>query len=301
MSLYILIAILAYLLFAITGIADKFLLSGAIRHPITYAFLVGILSPIVIILAPFGFHIITGQVLFFALLGGFCFTYALFFFYSAIQQGSASRILPIEGGLVPVLTFVLAFFIVGEKLDSNQIVAFVLLVLGSILISIKKVEGKWQPLALRNAIIAAFFFALALTLYKYTYNHTNFISGLIWNRLGLGLGALSFLLLPYSRNIILSSWKEKSSLSKSKNPIVFVGNFLAGSTGSLLQSYAIFLGSVVIVNAMQGVQFVFLLILTTIFSVYFPKILKEDIAKAVLFQKILAIVLISAGLVLLST
>ena len=57
--------------------------------------------------------------------------------------------------------------------------------------------------------------------------------------------------------------------------------------------------SVTIVNAMQGTQYAFLLILTLFLSRYFPSVLKEKASGPILLQKILAIVLISCGLIVL--
>jgi len=56
------------------------------------------------------------------------------------------------------------------------------------------------------------------------------------------------------------------------------------------------LGSATFVNAMQGVQFVFLLGLVVLLSKKFPAILEEELTREVLLQKILAIGLIICGL-----
>ena len=55
-----------------------------------------------------------------------------------------------------------------------------------------------------------------------------------------------------------------------------------------------------LINALGGVQYVFLIILATLFFFKFPEILKEEISRKVLLQKTLAIWLIVAGLALLS-
>lgn len=296
MSEYIIYALIAYLLFAITGIFDKFLLSKVIAKPVVYAFYVGLLSSIVLVLAPLGLKVLAIKDLLIALLAGVFFTYALLFFYSAIQQTSISRVLPIEGGFVPLFTLVISYLVVGERLDQNELWAFGFLVCGSVLISFKKIEGRWQSRALKDALIAALFFAASLSIMKYVYLQTNFISGLIWTRLGLTAGALSFLLSPTARTSIFSAPKD----TQKKNKGLFFVNLITGSSGGLLQSYAISIGSVAIVSAMQGIQFAFLLILTIALSLYFPKVLKEDITGKILAQKIAAVVLIAGGLILLS-
>jgi hypothetical protein len=54
------------------------------------------------------------------------------------------------------------------------------------------------------------------------------------------------------------------------------------------------------INALQGVQYVFLLIFAIILSFKLPKILKEEISREIIFQKVAAILLIGAGLILIA-
>ena len=311
--MWIFLAMGAYFLFAINGVTDKFLLTKAIKHPIAYAFYVGITGPFTFLLSLIG---VLGSLLHFgflqnqfslqflsinntliAILGGICFPLALFFSYKAIQQTTVSRILPIQGGLVPFFTLLLAYFILAERLSEKQIFAFIFLVLGAVLISFKKKHGEWQALALGNALISSFLFALSFTLQKYVFNHVNFASGLIWTRLGFFITAVSFLAFPKARHYIFNAPKETST----GNKFVYLGARLSGGLSGLLQNSAIKMGSVTLVNALQGTQYAFLLIMTSVLSLKYPKILKEHISGQTITQKIVSIVLISAGLLILAT
>ncbi len=296
MTAWILIAIIAYILLAINGVADKFLLTKAVGDPGVYAFYVGTSSLSVLFLVPFGIHALSPQNYLIAGLAGMSFTFALYFFYSSIQRASISRILPIEGGLVPFFTLILAYVTGIDSLSHLQLLAFALLVIGAVLIDFKKTKTGWHPLAWRDMVLAAFLFAVSFILTKYIYNETNFISGLIWTRLGLVLGAFLLLLSTRTRHGILAAPAQTSK----RNKFLFYSSHASGALGSLLQNYAIALGSVVIVNALQGVQFIFVLLLSVVFSQFYPKILKEDITKSILVQKIAAIILVTAGLVLLN-
>ncbi|MCX6797172.1 MAG: hypothetical protein NTX98_01700, partial [Candidatus Doudnabacteria bacterium] len=51
--MWIFLSIGAYFLLALNGVADKFLLSKAIKHPIAYAFYVGITGPLTLLLLLF--------------------------------------------------------------------------------------------------------------------------------------------------------------------------------------------------------------------------------------------------------
>ncbi len=293
--MFIWIAITAYLLFALNAVVDKFLLTKAVKHPIAYAFYIGITGPLTWLLIPFGLKFLSFADLLIAIVGGGSFIIALYFLYRATQETSISRLLPIEGGFVPVFTLILAYFLLGERLTSFQLLAFVFLVAGAVTISFKQEDGAWHPQALKNSLIAAFLFALSFTLTKYIFDQTNFVSGLIWTRLGFLLVALSFLIPPKSRRHIMRVPRETTG----GNKVLYYGARVSGGTAGLLQNYAIAIGSVTIVNALQGTQYAFLLILTILLSKYFPKILKEKISAAILLQKILAIMFITLGLILL--
>lgn len=308
MFLWLFLAIGAYFLLALNGISDKFLLTKAIKHPVAYAFYAGVTGPLTFLLSLLGLlgsflHVsfLTSEFnLKFlslgntavAILGGVCFPLALYFSYKAIQQTSISRILPIQGGLVPFFTLLLAYVILGERLTPNQMFAFIFLVAGAVLISFKKKHGEWHALAMGNAIISAFLFAVSLTLEKYVFNHVNFGSGLIWTRLGFFVSSVSFLIPRRSRRYIFNAPKETST----GNKFVYLGTRISGGLSGLMQNYAIKIGSVTLVNALQGTQYAFLLIMASVLSVKFPKILKEDVSSQKLFQKIIAILLISFGL-----
>ncbi len=296
MSFYLIIAIIAYSLYAINGVIDKFLLSKAVRSPAVYAFYIGVTGPLTFVLAPFGLKFLSFPNLLIAILGGASFIWALFFLYRATQQTSISRILPIEGGLVPVFTLGFAYFILGERLLDSQLLAFIFLVVGAVIISLRQDKTGWHAKAFGNAVIAASLFALSFVLTKYTYDNSNFISGLVWTRLGFFVVALTFLIPKSVRHGIFNAPKQTTK----GNIYLYYGARVTGMLSGFLQNYAISLGSVTIVNAMQGTQYALLLIGTIMLSKYYPQILKEKINRRVLAQKILAILLITIGLVFLT-
>lgn len=289
-------AVLAYLLLALNGIFDKFLLSKAVKAPAAFAFWASIFAPLIVVLAPFGLMPLSFWHLIIALLAGFAFSYATYFLYKGIQETSISRIMPIEGGLVPLFTLIVAYFVLNERLTGSQLLAFVFLVIGAVLISIRKEESSWKPKALGNATLAALLFALSFVFTKMIYDVSNFATGMIWTRAGVFLAALSLLINPRFRREIRRAPKE----TEKKHIGIYYGSRVIGVIGGWLQNFAISIGSVTIVNALQGTQFAFLLIISTFLSVYFPRIIKEKLAPSTIIQKLFAIVLITIGLYLLS-
>ena len=84
-----------------------------------------------------------------------------------------------------------------------------------------------------------------------------------------------------------------------KEGAVFIGNQCLGAVGFFLLNYAISLASVTLVNALQGVQYAFILLFVVLAAKWNPKLLKERITPMIITEKIFAIILIGEGLVLL--
>ena len=296
MPSYVVFALLAYLLLALHGVVDKFLLNSAIRRPIAYTFYSGTTTIFVLLLAPFGLQMLSLANIIVSFIVGGSFLFATYYLYAAIQKSSVSRILPIQGGLVPIFTYLFSYVMLGDTLNITQTYAFALLCLGSILLALKNDDiGRWRIPAFKEALSAAILFALSLVLSKYIFNVSNLVTGLVWSRVGMFAFAMSFLLFRANREAIFKTPHEAGK----KNALLFYFVRLIGALAGLLQNYAISIGSVVIVNALQGFQFAFILILTSWLSIYFPRVLKETMTKKILMLKIAAIILIASGLLLL--
>ncbi len=284
-----------YFLLAFTGVADKFLVSKVVKQPIAYAFFTAITGPFSLILIPFGVKVLSPHDFGVALLSGVFFIAGVYHSYAAISQSSVSRVIPIQGGFMPLFSFLFAFLILGERLTWFQTLGFLFLVAGGVLISIRRVNGIWTTKALAYAVISAGCFALSSVLAKYTFDHSNFISGMVWTRLGFVLPIPFILYFKRNREAIFNAPKEAGV----RNVALYYSSRATGSVGGFLQNYAVSLGSVSVVNALQGLQFVFLLILTSFLSIYYPKVLKEKISVDTVTLKLCAIGVISFGLYLL--
>lgn len=290
--MYLWLAIAAYFLFAINAVIDKFLLgSKRIGHPAVYAFGVGILSLTVLVFAPFGFYVPDISLVLLSLTSGVLFAGALLVYFGVLKMGEASRIVPVVGGLVPAFTLIFAFWFLAERLQGSDLWAAGFLIIGTILMRGKgrNTEGKggWIVAAVFTAVL----FALSFSLLKEVFEALGFINGLIWTRLGTAAGALFFLLIPDFKKAIFQQFQT----AKIKTKTLFVVGQVLGALAGLLQTYAIALGSVTIVNALAGTQFVFLFVLSTVLSLWYPEVVTEKISRAILTRKIIAICLIAIG------
>ena len=303
----LLIVVISYFILALVNIADKFILGNVIPNSNAYTFFVGVLGLGIFIIAPW-FLYWPGTFLFFVnLLVGAMFPVALLLMYKSLKDGDTSKIITLIGGSIPVFTifFSISFFV--EKFNINQWLGIILLLLGTLIISwIPNKKTMWNKLSiwfgmsndndnkgLFLAILSALFYSLFFIGSKYVYNSQLFLSGFIWVRLGSFLAVL-FLLINYKNRKAIGESVKK--LFKGNGKVLFFGNQSLAAVGFLLQNYAISLGSVVLVNSLQGVQYVFLLILGVIITILKPQAIKENISRSVIIQKIFAIILIFLGL-----
>lgn len=293
MTVWLIIVILAHLFYALIFLIDKYIISRPLPHPVVYAFYVGILSIAVWLLVPiFGLSLPSGYDIVLILLAGVVQVTGCIFFYKALSMGEVSRIIPFVGSFGAIFILILSTLLIGERLNLQQYIAFILLVLGSLIISFKKknIFQKSFGLALFSALLFAIFWVIT----KYIFSETSFISGLVWIRTGTALISLFLLLPKKNRQLIFSE--------TGKLKIKTIGFFTLGRIltigGGFFMYWAVFLGSVTISNSLQGLQYAFILILALIFFRKIPS-LREEFNREIISQKIIAILFISLGLFIL--
>lgn len=300
-------ALSAYLLLAIANIFDKFLVDNVLKSSKAYTFAACILGSLLFLASPWLLNW-PGWLLFaFNILNGFVFAIALWTLYEALRRGEASRILVFIGGVTPIFSIIFSLVFFKEHFTANQWLGmfFILLGVAAIILLPKsrsylariinklKISQNINTGGFMFALLSALAYSVYFLSTKQAYAFQSFASAFIWTRLGAALFVLFFLINKSDRAAIVSFW-HKSSPNKNKYLVIF--NQTLGASGFILQNYAIFLGSVVLVNALQGVQYAFLLIISTILALSAPRLLKETFSWRILLQKSIAVAAVMAGL-----
>lgn len=299
---FIIVAIFAYFLISIQVILDKFLLSSQrVSHPSVYAFYTGVLSLVSFILIPAGVYWSNAELFFQYTISGVIFIYGVLFLFFALKDNEASRVMPVVGAIIPLVTLI--FF--RETLHLSQIFGVGLLIGGGILVSWKMSDEHKRRKLFKNfsyCVWAGILLAIASIMFKELYHTGEFFHVFVWTRLGLAIGALSLLIHPLWRKIIIRSVHafKKSKRAHVSTSGLFVGNKIVGGAGSILLHYAISLGSVTIVNALVSVEYALILVLGVGLSVKFPKIFHEQYRTSDIIEKVVAIIIITAGVVLVA-
>jgi drug/metabolite transporter (DMT)-like permease len=305
------VALGAYLFLAVANLLDKFLVDNVLKNSKAYAFVACTLGAIIIVIAPWVLKWPGTFFFFFNLFTGAIFATALWFLYEALRRGEAARILVFVGGLTPIFSIGFSILFFKETYLLNQWLGMFFLLLGVLVISFLPQERSYLTRVMnklklsvnlnRGGLLFATLSALAYSSYfiatKYAYADQPFLSAFVWNRIGAALFVMLFLLNRRDRKAIRDLFK-KSSPNKNKNLVIF--NQVLGASGFILQNYAIFLGSVAIVNALQGVQYAFLLVISAVLAALAPKLLKETFSWRIVLHKFAAVFIIAIGLYFLT-
>jgi drug/metabolite transporter (DMT)-like permease len=218
--------------------------------------------------------------------------------FFALERFDVSRVMTTIGATQPLLIFALTVLIWGpQPMSQTDILAFVLLLLGSFLISYER-KSKTNGGYLVITLLASLLFSLDYIFSKIVFLDQPFLQGFIWMRIFVFLFALIFLISKNNRKEIF----KRQNILNVKTGTLFIGTHLSGGAANILQGLAIYLAPVAllpIVNSLRGIQYVFLFLMTLFLSFFFPKILKEPISKTIIAQKIISIILIAIGLAIL--
>lgn len=292
------IIILSYLFFSLASLGDKIVLAGPSK-PKSYTFYVGFLSIVVILAIPFAnFKIPDINGMMWILLEAVSYIAGLYGLFASLEKYDVSKVMPTIGATQPIFIFALTWIFWGpQELSTSNIVAFLILLLGSVIISIDK-NPKLTGDCLLLTLFTSLVFSLDYVFSKFVFLDQPFLEGFIWMRIVSFVLVLLFFFDKKFRKEIFN----KQNLLSMKSGLIFISAQCAGGLANILQSFAISLAPIAylaIMNAMKGVQYVFLLIMTIVFSFFFPHILKEETLKSVIIQKIVSVALIAIGLAIL--
>ena len=307
---WILVVIFGNFLVAASNIISKVIISGSISKPLDpapYTFWSGFSGLItffilLIINIWLGFLQFGLGAIGFGIFSGLVLILSLWMFYVALSRNEASRVLTLYVGGVPFFTFLIKYLFLKERLGGRPLLAFTFLIIGGVLVTFRQYEdGKLELKDMVLTVGGAFGVALGLVFADITFKvqgfagqmaWKGFLSGFAWILAGYFLAAL-IVFLSARKKIITVDYATKA------NVFWFITEKMMGSGGLTLIKYAISLVGATFVNAFEGVKQFFILIIAAVLSRWYPGVLKEELEGAILWQKILAVIMIFIGIFLL--
>jgi drug/metabolite transporter (DMT)-like permease len=222
-----------------------------------------------------------------ALVAGFTFFQALVSLYSTFKQADVSDVVPVVGSITAVMTFILNWIINGEVLHWTFFAGFILLVVGTALISSLRLNRDLTLSAIHSGIM----FALNATMMNSMFKDTNFDHAFFWSRIGTIFIMLSILLIPrYFRKIT-----ENTQKTGATGGLWVLGKTALAGASAFLILKAIELGDVVLVQALGGLQFVFLMFFSLFMGHMTPVEFGENNSLKDIVHKLIGVAIILAG------
>ncbi|MDD5068391.1 MAG: EamA family transporter [Candidatus Pacebacteria bacterium] len=291
--LWILLVVCAELLNALVVLFDKYLVTKKFPHSVVYAFFVGALSSIVLVLIPTGkIFFPSTKITILALLSGVTYIQAIVYLYKALRRvKDPADVVPVVGAAIAISTFIFSFFILKESLPSSFLLSSFFLILGTLLTS----HFSFKPKIFFYIFASGLALGLSSVFVKIVLADTTFINGFFWSRIGNVFGALTLFFWPNNLRLIKEGFRQSSSGTKA---MVVLGKVLAG-VAAVLILYTIKLSSASLVNALVGLQYVFLLLFGFLFGKRFSEFVYSPKYSYEIFHKVISVSFIVAGFMLL--
>ncbi|HAT03253.1 MAG TPA: hypothetical protein DCS29_00540 [Candidatus Magasanikbacteria bacterium] len=296
---WMLYAVLARMFWSFTGISEKYLVDKKFKDPTVYlviGFFVGLISLSII---PFvDFHIPPPKFFLLNSIAALFFFMATFFYVKVLQLEEISRV-NLWWNITPIFTFLIAWLVIDESLDAQQLLAFVFLVSGAVVTSLH-VAGKKIVIsrALFLMLICCVLYACHDVIVRYISSQIPFSTIYIINAFLFAFFSLFFFL---SRDFRKKFKEQKNSVGFPLNLVILIIIVASLSRAGIVANLkAISLGPVALVGAVEGFQSLFVFVLAVLLSLFFPHIIKEELDRKNLLLKIGALILMMGGVIILS-
>jgi len=294
---WIIFALLAYFMYAITSTIDAVSIKTYLKNPKTYLFynmtlqcLIGVLMLLFINVTFYGWFFL--MIIF---LSGMFRVYGLIPYMKILEFEEVSRMVPLFS-LGPIFVLLFSIPILGLSLTTNQYLGFAFLVAGGFLITIKKTKGLFKIskgfwyMMLTNILLTGMFICI-----HYLFKNYDYWSAFVFMQIGTLLAASTLILLKDYGQKGLKEIRKIPSIAKT----LVISVALISLGAGMLRAFSIKLSSAAVVSALDGFQSLFVLLIAIFFSFKLPKILKEETKGATIIQKIIAIILLGVGIILI--
>jgi drug/metabolite transporter (DMT)-like permease len=289
----ILMAIVAHGLIGISLLWDKILLRRpATQNLLSYVFWMGAMSIFGLVLIAFGFEMPDLATALEAFGAGALELVAIFFYYLALKRGEASEALAVMGGFSPLATALIGSALLSMPLAGASLIGFALMVGGGFVMFFT--EKFTFRLLLPPVLLASGLYGLVNVVQKIAFNHANFATVYVFFTAGTFVGSMLLLIPPSWRRQIFKSTGEAKPSSRAG---YFLNRFFNG-LGSFLVVYAISLANPAMVDAISAVRYVIIFLGAYLLTQCKPSWLREDFHGVVLLGKMIATLMVAAGLAL---
>lgn len=306
---WFLVALIGPFLYAMTNHIDKHLLGkyfkeGGVGTLMMFSSLLSVLILPVVFIGEIVVHgyasvLSIGLVNTLALCAtGLLYALLVWSYLKALEEAEASVTI-VFYQLVPVIGYILGYFILGETLSQMQLIAMGIIIFGTSIIAIEMDSTDGFKIRRRTSIYmttAATCWALSSVIFKAVALEENVWVSLFWeNAMLVIVGIFFFVFIPTYRQHFLSALKNNSAAILSLN----VTNEVLYMTGNAIVAFAFLMAPISLVLLTESFQPIFVLAIGVFLTIFFPNLGSEKIEARHLAQKIIAITITGIGTYLL--
>lgn len=227
---------------------------------------------------------------------GMILIYSYGFYAKALEQGETSALV-ILFKLIPVTTVILAFVFLGQTLSQREILGFLVVLIGAIIVSLNK--GNGGTINGFGMIVIAIVIWSVMTLFiDFGLTKMSFWHYFTLDTLGSALAGPTLLIIPSVRRQVISGIKTANS---SKYNWFFWNNVLDLLGQMSIKKALSIAPSAGLVTVVMQVQSFYVILIGVLLTLFVPHIIKEDISSGTLIKKFAGAAVMFSGVYILLT
>lgn len=217
----------------------------------------------------------------------------------ALRKDEASIVVPMFQ-MIPVFGYVVAYFILGETLNTKQILASLLIIVAAVALSLdlSGTKPKIKTIVLLLMVLSSFLISIGGVLFKLAALEATFWISTFWSY--VGLASIGVFLYAF-----ITSYREQFLFVMQSNKIPVIGlnsfNEIINAGASLATSFASLLVPITLVWVVNDFQPFFVFVYGVILTLFFPRLGTESLIKRHVIQKVLAIIVMFVGTYILNS
>lgn len=216
----------------------------------------------------------------------------LFPYYKALQNDDTSVISALFS-VGKIFVPIFAFLLVGEKLQFTQYLGFLIIVLGSVSLTLNNHGGIRLNKSFFYMLLCSILLAVEAVVYKYIFENIGWSTGFAWAMPISTLVVLGFLFVPKIRRDIFKNTKDL----KHNAPIFMLEEFLTFG-GTVAATYAISLVPVTMKESISAFEPFFPLFYALTLARFFPNLFRERIDRRSVLKKFIIFGIMIVGIIL---
>lgn len=199
---WLVVVFLAPTLWALINLIDLYFIGEVYENAYEGAIVTGFIQLSIWFLVPFwGFTIADKVSIMWAMSAGFILIVAYFFYFKTFFKTSDASLVLILWNLTAIVTPLLAFLFLAERLNGRQYLGIGVVLIGVFVVSLhKNIKTNDFKKVIGNMMIAVLLYSIHMVVARQAYGKMDFYEGILFYSLGAAIGGLVFYLLNYINN-----------------------------------------------------------------------------------------------------